>query len=1318
MRNVRSSRIKKGAACAVLATTMAVAGYGTAFAANIASSTEPAATPSTLLTTASVRAGSAGPDFLGITNTNYDFQPSHTAGAGDPYPYYNEDVKKGWGADLAKADQFNRLAVWGTGSNVNANPYYQNLLVNYLLDDDVTDGKGALPSGYVMATTYHSNKETSAWGDVTVNNIYADGIISQDLVFGANKYTNWNGDYSAYTQTKLKNENAVYTNNDSTNVWTQMYTIEQLAIAADNAVSAEDSTKTLRYGNATETAVKYEKAIKGQMLYVASQLDAEDGTTDGQITDENKKTVAYLYAIMDGTGYFFVPGTATEGSTDGNNTTATSIATADGDYVSNNSTINMGYMATLPFVTNTFDSGNALEGGIVMKVEDIWKANPACMVSTSMDNATEIMKDVDVIIYNSGNYTGYDEATEEGSSGTTMAGTNNGRNSSGIGNTDMLNDEVVSNWAKAFGFAGTTIAGDDYGTSTRQQTSFESAPILYCARNYTVDKDTRAAWAFSKVFPEYYDNNDDATYAYWLENIYHIQSDKVANTVAQMTHQSADNVAMYESNTKAVSDKAETGYDWYVTYGKTSYAADFQYYTGATRASWYAASSSALVDAAKSVGSEMTEDEAKAQSAELCAADVLASGVVGIFEPSQSWADSHEATVNVNGQVITASDIETNGTEVTLNKKGTPETHKGIKLADYVTTLPDEFCHLEITCTDGAYGKWYPTQAELDGIYIIVRDDGLLSTAVDQAEGGNMWAKGVTYITAVTEHSYVDGICTYCGAEDTYVTIEGTKVYRSYIEENGEEVTLNKKAEPQTNIGMKVSDLATLPDEFCHLEITCSDGAYTKWYPTQAELDGIYIIVRDDGLLSTAANQDDGGYMWAKDVTEIKAVTEHSYGEDHLCTYCGAEDAYVTIEGTKVYRSYIEANGTEVTLQKKGVAETNVGMKLSDLATLPDEFCHLEITCSDGAYTKWYPTQAELDGIYIIVRDDGLLSTAVDQAEGGNMWAKDVTEIKAVTEHSYVDGICEYCGVTLGAAMRLSGETRYDTMESVVFAGFNAAETAIVASGDNFPDALSASALAGAYDAPVVLTTKDSLSDQAKATLEALDVKNVIIIGGTAAVSDAAASAISGMGITVDRISGDTRQETAREVAKAVNTKVGAEAGCYVIATGKNFADALAIAPYAYANCCPILLCDNDGNLDAESAAMIPADAKVLICGGDAVVSTATEKMFANAERLAGSTRYETAEKIAAYELENGMTVGDCAVATGDNFPDALAGAALCGSKNSILVLANAADSPAIADLQSQAGEIGVCYFLGGTGAISDEVANSIVDKLGLSWLE
>ena len=54
---------------------------------------------------------------------------------------------------------------------------------------------------------------------------------------------------------------------------------------------------------------------------------------------------------------------------------------------------------------------------------------------------------------------------------------------------------------------------------------------------------------------------------------------------------------------------------------------------------------------------------------------------------------------------------------------------------------------------------------------------------------------------------------------------------------------------------------------------------------------------------------------------------------------------------------------------------------------------------------------------------------------------------------------------------RLGGDNRYQTMAKIVSTGFTTSDSVVVATGQNFPDALSASALAGALDCPVVLTS-------------------------------------------------------------------------------------------------------------------------------------------------------------------------------------------------------------------------------------------------------
>lgn len=651
----------KGLTCCAVTGAMVALSCGVGFgatASKIAADNTAATATGKELTTMGVRAGSAGPDFLGITNLNYDFQQSHSQKTIDPYPYITTlDDGSAWGYSqtVKSADQFNRLAIWGSAVNTKANPYYQNLLVDTLLG---TADKGGY-TGSTIATTYHVNK--NSWGDVVSGGVsVVSDTYKPDIIFGANKTTNWaDGDYATGTYAKdaasaISGYDPTYCNNDSTNIWTQMYTIQALAEAADFTAAAEN--KTLRYGDATDSAIAYEKSIKGQMLYVASQIDTKKVA---------KKKVAYLYAIDSeaGKAYFYVP-TAEgllEGSDTGAGKTATDPSSPDQDeYASNNSVINMGYMATLPFVTDTFGAaegeGTVREGGIQMLVEDIYKKSP--VVEVTKDNAN-CLKDVDVIIYNSTKLTG-----------TAIHGENNGKCvDEDVLNTAALTDDSVMSWAKGYGFAGKVLAGDDWGTSNQQNTSDAvgvttgSAPMMYCARNYTVDKNVRAAWAFSKVYPELYGNNDDASYAYWLENVYHIKNSAVTSVLAAYTHQGESTVDTFgANNTKKLNSYAQTGYEWYRTVAGKKYTKTYAYYNGASRASYYSCS-------------DAQEEPAN---------------TIGIFEPSTLWTYSTKTTLKTAKSKVTVKRGKTVKVKITgaWNKvKASVAKKSGLKLSATKTKL-------------------------------------------------------------------------------------------------------------------------------------------------------------------------------------------------------------------------------------------------------------------------------------------------------------------------------------------------------------------------------------------------------------------------------------------------------------------------------------------------------------------------------------------------------------------------------------------------------------------------------------------------------
>ena len=289
---------------------------------------------------------------------------------------------------------------------------------------------------------------------------------------------------------------------------------------------------------------------------------------------------------------------------------------------------------------------------------------------------------------------------------------------------------------------------------------------------------------------------------------------------------------------------------------------------------------------------------------------------------------------------------------------------------------------------------------------------------------------------------------------------------------------------------------------------------------------------------------------------------------------------------------------------------------------------------------------------------------------------------------------------------RLAGVERYQTMATIVREGFATESHAVVATGANFPDALAASALAGATGSPVILTAKSVLSEQARSELKRLGVTSVDILGGTSAVGEEVEEAISALGIQVTRIAGADRVGTSVEVLTAVR-EAGHPSDSVIVATGYGFADSLSIGPWAYATGTPIILASEDGTLTDDAAEAITSDPhirNVVIVGGDAVVSDEVIDQLGDAyayTRLGGANRYETSAGIAQFETTHGMSFATTAVATGQNFPDALAGSALLGSRKGVILLVSDGADATVALISAHRPEIGSGYILGGESAVS-----------------
>jgi len=306
----------------------------------------------------------------------------------------------------------------------------------------------------------------------------------------------------------------------------------------------------------------------------------------------------------------------------------------------------------------------------------------------------------------------------------------------------------------------------------------------------------------------------------------------------------------------------------------------------------------------------------------------------------------------------------------------------------------------------------------------------------------------------------------------------------------------------------------------------------------------------------------------------------------------------------------------------------------------------------------------------------------------------------------------------------VAGATRYETAVKASQLAFpTGAPCVIIATGSNWPDALGGGAFAAAKGGPVLLTDSRTLPFAVAAEIERLGASKAYILGGTGAVSEGVGAALGTMlGVgNVERIGGANRYQTAELIAVATVeelAKTGSYDGTAFVATGSNFPDALAATPLSAAKSWPLFLSGPAGLSEPTKAAMAACGVdEVVILGGTGVVPAAVEAGLAASyggsavTRLAGANRYATAVAVAEYGRDHaGLSLDGVAIATGDNFPDALAGGVMQGTTGSVMLLTptRTLHAETAGCLSAAKSEITQLKYLGGTGAVSTAVRNEV----------
>lgn len=282
---------------------------------------------------------------------------------------------------------------------------------------------------------------------------------------------------------------------------------------------------------------------------------------------------------------------------------------------------------------------------------------------------------------------------------------------------------------------------------------------------------------------------------------------------------------------------------------------------------------------------------------------------------------------------------------------------------------------------------------------------------------------------------------------------------------------------------------------------------------------------------------------------------------------------------------------------------------------------------------------------------------------------------------------------------RLAGDDRYLTAIAVSQRGWpTGADTVVLTTGENYPDALSAAPLAGKYNAPLLLVGPSGLRPETSSELKRLNTKKVYIVGGTGVIPDSVQSQLSLMGISSVRLAGQDRYDTALAVAKEVGTSQG-----IFVTSGLGFADALSVAPIAAGKGMPILLVPGDDLTPNEKSFLSKLKSKkTIIVGGDAEIPMNIRNQFLSAERIDGADAYARNVALLQY-FGDTLNRTTTYVATGEDFPDALSAAALAQKDKNALVLVKGNQIPSSAQTYLAAKVIGQITVFGGEGVISSD---------------
>ncbi|MCS5721000.1 cell wall-binding repeat-containing protein [Herbiconiux sp. CPCC 203407] len=312
--------------------------------------------------------------------------------------------------------------------------------------------------------------------------------------------------------------------------------------------------------------------------------------------------------------------------------------------------------------------------------------------------------------------------------------------------------------------------------------------------------------------------------------------------------------------------------------------------------------------------------------------------------------------------------------------------------------------------------------------------------------------------------------------------------------------------------------------------------------------------------------------------------------------------------------------------------------------------------------------------------------------------------VAATTPEPPSSGFVQSEEFAAAGVQRIGGADRYAVSAGVAASEFTTSPLVFVASGEGYADALSASAVAGAQRAPVLLVSRSGISDLVATQLTKLNPDVIVVVGGTVSVSSDVEKALGEFADDVQRVVGDTRYEVSARLSQQTLWPKNPVA---YIASGQVFPDALSGSAAAGQLGGPVLLVQKDGipgAIGLEIARLAPS--KLIVLGGENTISesvvTTLRGIVRDTTRIGGADRYAVSAATSARAFPVGAST--VFVASGSVFPDALSGSAAAIKAHGPVLLVTVDSVPGVVGAELDRLNPTRIVVLGGERTVSESV--------------